>query len=114
MGFLTKIQSAYEPWNDPKLSEHEKKYWSDPKVQKSFKDSSKARTELKDIQEKTSTLLSSIQVYLSDLDTCPDDNEMVKVPKKDIEKIQKEAYEIKKLEQKWYKLIHSISEVIKE
>ena len=114
MGFLTRIQSAYEPWNDPKLSEHEKKYWSDPKVQESFKNSSKARTELGDIRKKTLSLLITINVHLSDLDTCPDDKEMVKVAKESIEKILKEASEIKKLDHSWYKLINSISEVHKD
>ena len=114
MNFVNKIKAAYEPWNKSDLSEYEKKFWDNPKNREEYTRTQKVRNELLDTHEKTFDLVNAVQSYLSDLDVCPEDNEMVQANKKFVEQILKQASELEKVHHRDRDLIWNIRSVSKK
>lgn len=108
-----KIKSAYEPWNEPDLDLDRKKYWDDPKNKENFIRAQKVRTELLDMHKKIFSLVNACKAYLSNLDECPDDKNMVNINKKFVEEMLNQAKELDKTHLKSNNLIWGISEVSK-
>lgn len=102
MGFLAKMSkvTATYPWDDPKSEEDMKKYFSPEHRKTDFKRNQKSV----EFRDKTISLVISVESYLTDLEECPDDKEMVLVSKDAVQKMIKEADVIRKLRDDWVAL----------
>lgn len=97
MSFIDKIIAATYPWDDPKSEEDMKKYFAPEHRKTDFKKEQKAL----EFREKTISLVISVESYLTDLEECPDDKDMVLVAKSAVKKMIEEANVLRKLKDEW-------------
>lgn len=110
MGFLTKV-TAQDEWEDIKTGKTEvdkelKEYYSKPHRRTDLKKGQKAI----EFRDASISLASSVSIFLSDRDECPEDKEMVMVHKEHIKKILEEVKVVKKLKDEWKALEKQHSE----
>lgn len=104
MSFKDKLarhqSTATYPWDDPKAEDYMKKFYAPEHQKTDFKRNQKAS----EFRDKTISLVISVDTYLTDLEECPEDKDMVLVSKTAVKTMLNEASAVRKLKEEWTEL----------